>query len=219
MFGRIGKNTTTHSEPTNPADVNKLRFYLEAKRIGSPHLTRFELLWRLTPALELAWSLCYEQITGQLPVLILSGRPVWTRFELPSTNSMKRNTKFKPGVSGNEAAKWKQGQSGNPGGTSKLRRQFEEGFTNALITLGSPEEAAQLLWQAARKGEAWAIQELCRRFAPEAHSLRLIHEVNDDAFDYSKLSNEQIQQFEILLTAAKREPDAITGREGEAQPA
>jgi hypothetical protein len=34
-----------------------------------------------------------------------------------------------------------------------LRRQFEEAFTDALITLGSPEEAAQLLWEAARRGK------------------------------------------------------------------
>ena len=60
---------------------------------------------------------------------------------------MKRNTRFKPGVSGNEATKWLPGQSGNP---AKRRTQFEEAFTEALITHGSPEEAAILLWRAAR---------------------------------------------------------------------
>jgi hypothetical protein len=29
------------------------------------------------------------------------------------------------------------------------------------------------------------IQELCRRFAPETNSLRLVHEVDNDAIDYS----------------------------------
>jgi hypothetical protein len=32
---------------------------------------------------------------------------------------MKRDTRFKLGVSGNQAAKWKSGQSGNPAGKSK----------------------------------------------------------------------------------------------------
>ena len=72
---------------------------------------------------------------------------------------MKRTTRFKPGVSGNEVAKWKPGQSGNPSGKSKLRLQFEENFNQALVTQGSPEEAAQLLWEAARKREAWAIHQ------------------------------------------------------------
>ena len=66
---------------------------------------------------------------------------------------MKRDTKFKPGVSGNETAKWGPGQSGNPAGKSKGRARFEEAFNEALITQGSAEEAAQLLWQAARGKE------------------------------------------------------------------
>jgi hypothetical protein len=61
----------------------------------------------------------------------------------------KRNTRFQPGVSGNESGKWKPGQ-GNPGGKSKRRTQFEELFNEALITEGSPEEAAKLLWESAR---------------------------------------------------------------------
>ena len=124
---------------------------------------------------------------------------------------MKRNTRFKPGVSGNQTAKWKPGQSGNPAGKSKARLQFEESFNEALITQGSPEEAALLLWEAARKHEPWAIQELCRRFAPETHSLRLLHEVHDDEYDYSKLSDQQIQQLEAILGPLHAQPDAVTG--------
>ena len=65
----------------------------------------------------------------------------------------KQNTRFKPGVSGNETAKWKPGQSGNPAGKSKLRALFEDAFNEALITQGSPAEAAQFLWEAARAKE------------------------------------------------------------------
>ena len=58
---------------------------------------------------------------------------------------MKQNTRFKPGVSGNETAKWRPGQSGNPAGKSKRRAQFDEEFNEALIAEGSAEEAARPL--------------------------------------------------------------------------
>lgn len=129
---------------------------------------------------------------------------------------MTRNTKFKPGVSGNGAAKWKPGQSANPAGKSKQRLEFEQRFNEALLSYGSPEEAVELLWKVARKEEAWGIQELCRRFAPEAHSLHLIHEVNNDEIDYSKLTDEQLRQLEAILEAAKAQPVRLTDGKGPA---
>jgi hypothetical protein len=131
---------------------------------------------------------------------------------------MKRNTKFKPGMSGNPNAKWRPGQSGNPSGKSKLRLEFEDSFNDALITQGSPEESAQLLWEAAREREPWAIQELCRRFAPEQRSLRPVHEVDDDEIDYTKCTDQQIQELEVLLGRAKVNPLEIAGGEGEQKP-
>jgi hypothetical protein len=128
----------------------------------------------------------------------------------------KRDTRFKPGISGNETAKWKPGQSGNPAGVSRLRADFEEAFTEALITAGNAEEAAQLLWAAARSKEPWAIQELCRRFAPETGSLRLVHEVNNDAIDYTKLSDQQIEQLDAILEQASRQPPTSESRESPA---
>ena len=115
---------------------------------------------------------------------------------------MKRDTRFQPGVSGNETAKWKPGQSGNRTGKSKRRAQFEETFNEALITEGSPQEAAKLLWESARSKEPWAIQELCRRFAPPTQSLQLIHEVENGTVDYSKLTDEQIKQLEASFGLA-----------------
>jgi hypothetical protein len=44
-------------------------------------------------------------------------------------------------------------QSGNPKGKSNYRTKFEEAFNEALITVGSAEEAALLLWEAARAKE------------------------------------------------------------------
>jgi len=119
-------------------------------------------------------------------------------------------------VSGNEGAKWRPGQSGNPSGKSKLRLQFEENFNQALVTQGSPEEAAQLLWEAARQREAWAIQELCRRFAPEAHSLRVVHEGDQSEIDYSKLTDEQIRQLEAILGGTPAQPAGLAGGESQA---
>jgi hypothetical protein len=128
----------------------------------------------------------------------------------------KPDTRFKPGVSGNQAAKWKPGQSGNPAGTSRHRVQFEAAFNQALITAGSPEEAAQLLWEAARGKEPWAIQELCRRFAPPTQSLHLIHEEHNDELDYTRLSNEQLQQLDAILQQAKPQP--LSPEHGESTP-
>src|SRR5712691_167967 len=127
---------------------------------------------------------------------------------------MKQDTRFKPGVSGNETAKWKSGQSGNPAGKSKRCAQFEETFNEALITEGSPEEAAGLLWQAARNGEPWAIQELCRRFAPQTQSVQLIHEVDNDKLDYTKLTDDQIQQLDAIFEQAGAEPLSLADGEG-----
>jgi hypothetical protein len=104
---------------------------------------------------------------------------------------MRKNTRFKSGVSGNAAAKWKPGQSGNPAGKSKRRTLFEDAFNEALITEGSPEEAAKLLWESARAKEPWAIQEVCRRFSPVTESLHLTHEVENERFDLSRLTIEE----------------------------
>src|SRR5215471_12348604 len=126
----------------------------------------------------------------------------------------KQNTRFKPGVSGNETAKWKPGQSGNPRGKSKRRLQFEELFNEALLNFGGPEEAAKLLWEAARGKEPWAIQELCRRFAPQTQSLHLIHEVENDELDYTKLTDDQLQQLAFILKLADTQPPAADERDG-----
>lgn len=74
---------------------------------------------------------------------------------------MAKNTKFKPGQSGNSDKKfkagnphrWQAGQSGNPSGIARNRLKFEEAFYAALIEQGAPEEAAELLWNCARARE------------------------------------------------------------------
>ena len=121
-------------------------------------------------------------------------------------NSRKRDTRFPSGVSGNETAKWRPGQSGNPAGRSKRRAEFEETFNEALITQGSPVEAAQLLWQAARNKEPWAIQELCRRFAPQTQSHPTIPETPYEHLDFTKLSNEQLRVIDDLFKLAGHQP-------------
>jgi hypothetical protein len=126
--------------------------------------------------------------------------------------------KYKLGVSGNQTAKWKPGQSGNPAGTSKRRAQFEEAFNEALITEGGPEEAAKLLWEAARGKEPWAIQELCRRFAPQTQSLQLLHEVHEDKYDYTKLTDEQLHELDAFLKKTGPQPLSLECRESATKP-
>jgi len=136
---------------------------------------------------------------------------------------MTKQTKFKPGHSGNpetmfklgNSNRWVPGVSGNPTGKSRYRACFEEAFNEALVTEGSPEEAAKLLWEAARAREAWAIQSLCQRFAPQAQSLRLIQDDNDE-IDYSKFTDKQIEQFDAILKQTGTQPLALERGEGPA---
>ena len=123
----------------------------------------------------------------------------------------KRDTRFKPGVSGNEVSKWRPGQSGNLAGKSKRRLQFEDAFNDALLSGGGPEEAANLLWESARNKEPWAIQELCRRFAPQTESLHLIHEVEYEQFDYTTLNDDQLRQLDAILEQAGSESPGSEG--------
>src|SRR4029077_14307486 len=119
-------------------------------------------------------------------------------------------TMFQPG----NKHRWVAGVSGNPVGKSRYRAQFDVAFNQALITEGSPEEAAKLLWEAARAKEPWASQNLCQRFAPQAQSLRLTQEVNQDELDYSKLTDEHLAQLDAIFEQADVQPLALDGGEG-----
>ena len=88
---------------------------------------------------------------------------------------MKKDTKFKPGQSGNPQTRfkpgnpqrWQPGQSGNPAGIAQNRLQFEESFYAALLERGSAEEVASLLWDSARKREPWRFR-LCYNGSPRS---------------------------------------------------
>jgi hypothetical protein len=128
---------------------------------------------------------------------------------------MIKDTKFRPGTSGcpekqfmaGNRHRWPSGVSGNPAGVSRARLNFERQFHEALVNEGSVGEAAELLWKAARNGEAWAIQNLCQRFAPQAANLHVTHEVGDDGIDYSKLTDQQLEQLEAILERARDQTD------------
>lgn len=138
---------------------------------------------------------------------------------------MKKDTKFKPGQSGNPETRFKLGnqhrwpprQSGNPAGIARSRWQFEESFYAALLDRGSAEEVASLLWESARKREPWAIQAVLQRLAPESKQIKVTHGLqNETNIDYTRLSGEELDQIQRLLERA-RVPTG-TGEDGESAP-
>ncbi len=137
---------------------------------------------------------------------------------------MSKDMKFKPGRSGNpktmfksgNSHRWQPGQSGNPSGIARKRWEFEEAFYAALLGQGTPEEAAALLFDCARAREPWAIQLLLQRLAPHTEYIQLTHGVDDaPQIDYTRLSEEELEQLEKLL---ERATTPVRGdQEGEGQ--
>src|SRR5437763_15365584 len=84
---------------------------------------------------------------------------------------MPTDTRFRPGSSGNPGTQWEPGRSGNPTGKSKRRLEFEAAFQRALKAETGPEEAVQLLVDAARAREPWAVRELLHRLSPGGASV------------------------------------------------
>ena len=121
---------------------------------------------------------------------------------------MTKDTKFKPGQSGNPQTRfkpgnphrWQPGQSGNPAGIARSRLKFEESFYAALLDRGSAEEVASLLWESARNREPWAIQAVLQRLAPEAKQIRVTHGLQDEpTIDYRQLSDEELETIQQIL--------------------
>jgi hypothetical protein len=140
--------------------------------------------------------------------------------------TMARDTKFKPGQSGNPETRfkpgnrhrWQAGQSGNATGIPRSRLQFEETFYTELIAQGTAQEAALLLWQGARAREPWAVQALLQRLAPHTQQINLTQEAADgQQIDYTRLTDAEIEQLENLLKRATTSTAEIAGREGPAQ--
>ena len=140
---------------------------------------------------------------------------------------MTKDTRFKPGQSGNPQTKfkagnrfrWQPGQSGNPVGVARSRLKFEEGFYASLITQGAAEEAASLLWECARQREPWAVQALLQRLAPETKQIKLTHGVDDETnIDYTRLSNEELDQLERILEHARVPTATSQGGESQTEP-
>ncbi len=130
------------------------------------------------------------------------------------------DTQFKPGVSGCPAKilrpghrfRWAPGQSGNPAGVPATRRAFEQAFYAALLGEGSPAEAARLLWECARAKEPWAVQLLLQRLAPQENTVRLeVARGDDDGFDPSRLTDEQLGELTRLLEIASGETRTLEG--------
>jgi hypothetical protein len=127
--------------------------------------------------------------------------------------------RFEPGKSGNPAAQWRPGQSGNPAGKSKGQRAFEEALADALAGEKPTERAkelADLVWAAARKGDPWAITMLLTRLAPEPLKIKMEVSSGGDEIDFSRLSDEQIDQLEGIFQQLAGPAGLIEGGEGPA---
>jgi hypothetical protein len=140
---------------------------------------------------------------------------------------MAKSSKFILGKSGNPATifkagnphRWQSGQSGNPSGIVRSRLKFEELFYGALIGKGTPEDAAELLWQCARDREPWAIQALLQRLAPSTQQIKLTHEVEDGkGLDYTRIADAEIDEIERILERASTPIAAIEDGESQTHP-
>src|ERR1017187_1554599 len=171
------------------------------------------------------WNRCKARKTHRIPRGTRT-TSAGVRHKRTQGRSMKRDTKFKLGQSGNPQStfkagnkyRWRPGQSGNPVGIARSRLRFGECFYASLLEQGAAEEAASLLWESARKREPWAVQALLQRLAPETKQIKLTHGVDDEpTIDYTRFSDEELEHLDRLLERAKI-PAAIseTG-EGQAQ--
>ena len=113
---------------------------------------------------------------------------------------------MKPGKSLNPARQWQKGQSGNPAGMSKLRIQFQRMFADALLTdepAKASRELSAIVWEAARKHEAWAVTLLYSKIVPNDLNVKIRRDDDEpDQLDYSKLTDEEIEILERLLERA-----------------
>ena len=86
------------------------------------------------------------------------------------------NPAWKPGRSANPARQWQPGQSGNAAGKPMRRILFERALADALAgedVEAAAGELAEIAWKGARCGEAWAVQLLFARLAPQPMELRV----------------------------------------------
>jgi hypothetical protein len=131
--------------------------------------------------------------------------------------------KFLKGHPIGAATRWRN-VSGNPAGNPKSRRAFEQAFYESIMGEGSPEEAAKLLWDCARKKESWAITALLARVAPQEARLKITPEANTDdgPYDLSRLTDVELDLFielaaraRVIGGAGNAAPRLIEGGEGQ----
>jgi hypothetical protein len=94
-----------------------------------------------------------------------------------------------------------KGQSGNPGGFSRLRQEFEEWFFSEAGDPEAREEAWAAFKTALKKGEAWAHTIYWQRMLPaQPLDVRMSRgRDEDDAFDFSKLTDEEFKALEAIF--------------------
>jgi hypothetical protein len=119
--------------------------------------------------------------------------------------------RFLPGHPVGIDTRWHKQQSGNPAGQPKTRREFEASLYTALLGEGTAQEAAEILWKAARRAEPWAVQLLLQRLSPQATQLKLTHEVDNGGFDFKRLSDAELRDLQAILERATGTAPEPTG--------
>lgn len=100
---------------------------------------------------------------------------------------------------------WKPGQHGGYRGGSQLtelRKQFEVKFYEALVAAMPPSEAVDLLCEAIRKGERWALALYINKIAPDQLKIDLTKTEQPPVFDLRQLSDSEVEAFLQLARKA-----------------
>jgi len=104
---------------------------------------------------------------------------------------------------------WRKGVSGNPSGKSKVRRELETAFGDALAGMLPPAELASLLVEAARKNDAFALSRIADYYLPSLKDKAAADKEKEEAsiqFDFEVLAAEQRGQLEALLIKCRKKP-------------
>lgn len=126
--------------------------------------------------------------------------------------------RFAPGTAIGASTRFQPGQSGNPQGVSRLRKEFESRFYAAMTDESTMTEAMDALRSAIRAAEAWAVNlYFSKMLPPQPLDLRM--EVSKrDEIDWTRISDDELEQLERIAARAAAGSSLPALREGTPSP-